>query len=152
MPEGASIVIFTEIVQQFKGKKIKSARGNAKIDMSSFAGQKILDIRSWGKQIFICLENTTIRIHFLMFGSYSVNEQTKPDKSLRLGLDFSNGSIYFYTCSVKVIEGDLDALYDWEADVLSDLWNAARAGKRLKSMPEAMVCDALLDQKEFSGV
>ena len=82
MPEGPSIVIFTEVVQQFKGKKIKSARGNAKIDMSSFAGQKILDIRSWGKQIFICLENTTIRIHFLMFGSYSVNEQTKPDKSL----------------------------------------------------------------------
>ena len=93
MPEGPSIVIFKEAVQQFKGKKIKTACGNARIDIGSFAGQKIQDIRSWGKQIFICLENITIRVHFLMFGSYSINEQTKPDKSLRLGLGFSNGSI-----------------------------------------------------------
>jgi endonuclease-8 len=152
MPEGPSIVIFKEAVQQFKGKKIKTACGNARIDIGSFAGQKIQDIRSWGKQIFICLENITIRVHFLMFGSYSINEQTKPDKSRRLGLVFSNGSVYFYTCSVSVIEGDLDALYDWEADVLSDVWNAARARKKLKSMPETMVCDALLDQQVFSGV
>jgi endonuclease-8 len=87
-----------------------------------------------------------------LFGSYSLDEQTKPDKSLRLHLGFSNGSVYLYTCSVRVIEGDLDALYDWEADVLSDAWNAARAGKKLKAMPQTMVCDALLDQQVFSGV
>ena len=152
MPEGPSIVIFKEAVQQFKGKKIKTALGNAKIDMDSLAGQKIQDIKSWGKQLFICLDNTTIRVHFLMFGSYSINEQTKPDKSLRLCLGLPNGSIYFYTCSVRVIEEGWDALYDWEADVLSDLWNAARARKKLKSMPDTMVCDALLDQQVFSGV
>ena len=152
MPEGPSLVIFKEAVSSFAGKKILEASGNAKIDMNRLRGQKILDIRTWGKQFFICLKETTIRVHFLMFGSYSVGEQTKPAKSLRLALVFSKGAIYFYTCSVKLLEGGVDALYDWEADVMSDKWNPARARKKLKLAPQAKVCDALLDQQIFSGV
>ena len=145
MPEGPSIIILKEAAQRFKGKKIERVSGNASIDISSLKGQKIMDLRS-------CLERTTIRIHFLLFGSYSLDEQTKSDKSLRLGLRFANGALYFYTCSVRIIQGDLDDLYDWEADVMSDAWNASLARKKLKAIPDTMVCDALLDQKIFSGV
>ena len=152
MPEGPSLVIFKEAVQSFIGKKILEARGNAKIDMTLLPKEKILDLRTWGKQFFICLEEITIRVHFLMFGSYSIGEQTKPDKSLRLALLFSKGAIYFYTCSVKLVEGSLDSLYDWEADVMSDKWNPAAARKKLKLIPTTMVCDALLEQQIFSGV
>jgi len=152
MPEGPTIVILKEVVQPFKGKRILHASGNAKIDVGSFEGQKIKEIKSWGKQFFLCLENVNIRIHLLMFGSYSINEQTKPGNSLRLGLQFSNGALYFYTCSVKLIEQDLNELYDWQADVLSDLWNPALARKKLKATSGTMVCDALLDQQIFSGV
>ncbi len=152
MPEGPTLVILKESTLPFVGKKILEARGNAKVDMSTLNRQKILAIRTWGKQFFICLEKTTIRIHLLMFGSYSIGEQTKPDKSLRLGLRFSKGAIYFYTCAVKSLEEDLDTLYDWEADVMSDKWNPAKARKKLKAMPGTMVCDALLDQQVFSGV
>ena len=152
MPEGPSLVILKEVVLPYIGKKILEARGNAKIDMSRLQKKKILHIRTWGKQIFISLKDTTIRIHFLMFGSYGFGEQTKPDKSLRLGLRFSKDAIYFYTCAVKIIEGDLDLLYDWEADVMSDKWNPAKARKKLKAQPGTMICDALLDQQIFSGV
>lgn len=152
MPEGPSLVIFKEIVQSFIGKKITGARGNAKINMDLLPKQKVLDIRTWGKQFFICLPKITIRVHFLMFGSHSIGEQTKPGKSLRLALQFSNGILYLYTCSVKLIEENLETLYDWEADVMSDKWNPAKARKKLKSIPQTMVCDALLDQQIFSGV
>lgn len=152
MPEGPSLVIFKELVLPFKGKKVSSARGNAKIDMSRLAGQKILDFKTWGKQFFICFKNFNVRIHFLMFGSYNINEHTKPEKSLRLLLEFKNGSIALYTCSVRIVEEDLDAIYDWEADVMSDRWNPRKARKKLKAAPEMMVCDALLDQQIFSGV
>jgi endonuclease-8 len=127
MPEGPSLVIFKELILSFKGKKILAARGNAKIDMSRLTNQKVLDIRTWGKQLFICLKDFTIRVHFLMFGSYSINEQTKADKSLRLHLQFRQGSVYLYTCSVKILEGGIDSMYDWEADVMSDIWNPANA-------------------------
>jgi endonuclease VIII len=152
MPEGPSILIVRDSILKFKGKKILDAKGNAKIDMASLLNKKVKDIRSWGKQFFFCLDKFSIRIHFLMFGSYSLDEQTKPAKSLRLELVFPNGSAYFYTCSVKILEENLDDLYDWEADVLSDKWNPTKARKKLKAIPDTMVCDALLDQQIFSGV
>jgi len=152
MPEGPSLIIVKENITPFIGKKIITANGNAKIDYSKLAGKKILDIRTWGKQLFIILKGVTIRIHFLMFGSYSVNEQTRLARSIRLHIAYKKGEIYFYTCAVRELEGDLDTLYDWEADVMSDLWNPSRAKRKLKKMADVMVCDALLDQQVFSGV
>lgn len=152
MPEGPSLVILKELISPFIGKTIVSARGNAKVDMERLRRRRIVDMRTWGKQFFIIVRGMTIRIHFLMFGSYSVNEQTKPDKSLRLHLNFKKGDIYFYTCAIREIEDDLNKLYDWEADVMSDIWNPRKARKKLKEMEDTMVCDALLDQNVFAGV
>src|SRR5687767_7173920 len=121
MPEGPSLVIVKENISPFIGKKIISAKGNARIDMMGLDGKKVLDIRVWGKQLFIVLKHVNIRIHFLMFGSYSVNEQIRPDKSVRLRLQFKNGEIFFYTCAVKELQGDLEKMYDWQADVMSDI-------------------------------
>ena len=152
MPEGPSIIILKELVQPYKGKKILEATGNAKFDKSILVNKKIEDFKSWGKQFFICVKGANIRIHFLLFGSYSVDEQVKPDRSLRLRLRFQKGSIFFYTCAIRIIEGDLNDLYDWEADVLNDNWNPAKARKKLKLIPDTMVCDALLNQDIFAGV
>ena len=130
MPEGPSLLIVKENISPFIGKKIIAADGNAKqVAFNKLTGKKILDIRTWGKQLFIVVKDVTVRIHFLMFGSYSVDEQTRPDRSVRLHLTFKKGEIFFYTCAVKELEGDLDTLYDWEADVLSDYWNPARPGR-----------------------
>ena len=127
MPEGPSILILKELVMPYKGKTIRSVKGNAKIEMDQLINKKILDFRTWGKHFFICTKDSTARIHLLMFGSYSIGTQTKPAKSLRLGIGFTKGAIYFYTCSVIMIKEDLEKLYDWEADVLSDRWNAGKA-------------------------
>lgn len=152
MPEGPTLFILKELIDPLVGKNIIEARGNAKIDMSLLQNRKLENIRIWGKQLFLITKKATVRIHFLMFGSYSIGEQTKPDKSLRLGLRFSKNSVYFYTCAVRLIDGDLDELYDWEADVMSKEWNPAKARKKLKKIPDVLVCDALLNQEIFSGV
>ena len=153
MPEGPSILIIKKLLAPLiKGERILSVSGNAKIDMAQLPDKRVIKLQSWGKHLLICLPDCTIRIHFLLFGTYSVDEQTKPDRSLRLKLKFSKRTIYFYTCSVKLLTGDINLLYDWETDVLSDKWNAAKARKKLKLMPGAMVCDALLDQQVFAGV
>jgi len=153
MPEGPSIFILKElIIPLFKGKKIIKAFGNAKIDMSQLKGQKIMDIRCWGKQLLIFTRGITIRIHLLMFGSYSINENKKPTRSLRLALVVSKHGVFFYTCSVKLLPASVNTLYDWQADVLSDEWDPIKARKKLKAIPKTMICDALLDQQIFSGV
>jgi len=150
MPEGPSIVILKELVASFAKKKILEVSGNTKTDKTGLAGQKILAFRSWGKHFLICLPKLTVRIHFLLFGSYSINEQTKPNP--RLHLKFANGDLYFYTCSVKILTEDPDDIYDWSADVMNDQWDEAKARKKLKAKPGMLVCDALLDQEIFAGV
>ncbi|WP_228390767.1 DNA-formamidopyrimidine glycosylase family protein [Chryseobacterium contaminans] len=152
MPEGPSIILMKENLQKFVGHTVTDASGNAKFDKEIYISQTLREIRTFGKQTYLVFEKTAIRIHLLMFGSYSIDEQTKPDKSLRLALVFSNGALYFYTCSVKPVELEFLSAIDWEADVMSDIWNPKKAENKLKANPKMMVCDALMDQNIFSGV
>jgi len=153
MPEGPSIFILKEAITPLcKKKKIKRAFGNAKIDMAQLIGKEVTDVRCWGKQLLIYTEDAIIRIHLLMFGSYSIDDNNKPARSLRLALEFSKHTIYFYTCSVRLLSKDADQLYDWQADVLNNKWDPLNARKKLKANPNEMVCDVLLDQQIFSGV
>ena len=153
MPEGPSILILKELISPIlKGKKILKATGNAKIYMTQFHGKKVKDIQCWGKQLLIFTDNWIIRVHLLMFGSYSIDKNTKLKRSLRLALKVPGHTIYFYTCSVKLLPIESVKLYDWQADVLSDEWDPLKARKELKATPGTMICDALLDQLIFSGV
>ncbi len=150
MPEGPSIVILKEQVQSFINKKIIQTEGNSKLDIQRLTGKKIIDFKSWGKHFLICFKGFTVRIHFMLFGSYRINEQK--ENAPRLRLIFENGSLNFYACSVKFIEENLDDVYDWPADVMSDEWDPKLAKQKLKLIPGTMVCDALLDQNIFAGV
>ena len=153
MPEGPSLFILREESAGFVGKKITRAEGNTKaLDLERLAGQKVVSMRTFGKQFLIEMPDQAIRIHFLLFGSYRINER-KPDRVPRLSLGFGDGTeINFYACSVRAIDSDLDAAYDWSADVMSPTWNPARARKKLRANPEMLACDALLDQDIFAGV
>ena len=150
MPEGPSIVILKEEVQPFIGKKIVRVEGNSKQDIQRLFEQEIIDFKSWGKHFLICFKEFTVKIHFMLFGSYKINEQK--DRAPRLRLIFNEGEMNFYACSVKFIEGSLDEVYDWTSDVMSDLWNPKAAKEKLKALPDMLVCDALLNQNIFSGV
>lgn len=150
MPEGPSIVILREEVQQFTGKKILEVSGNSSIDIERLKDKTIQEFKTWGKHFLICFEGFTVKIHMLMFGTYRVNErkETQP----RLSLVFSDGEINFYTCSIKILEGDINDIYDWSEDVMNDDWDPKKAKKSLEKIPNEMICDAILDQNIFSGV
>jgi endonuclease-8 len=85
----------------------------------------------------------------MLFGSYRINEER--EMAARLSLNFKKGVLNFYACSVNILEGDLNAIYDWSTDVMSDSWDSKAAGKKLKQKPTMLVCDALLDQNIFAG-
>lgn len=149
MPEGPSLVILRETAAPFEGRTIVRAGGNVRaIDPRALEGQPIVALRSWGKHFLIVLPESTLRIHFLLFGSYRINarKETLP----RLSLEFDDGSeLNFYACAISYV--DL-ATYDWSADVMADEWNPAAARKKLRAAPDTLACDALLDQDIFAGV
>jgi endonuclease VIII len=149
MPEGPSIVILKEAVQSFKGKTVIAASGNTKIEKERMDGKKVIDFKSWGKHFLICFKGFSLRVHFMLFGSYRINERKVTPA--RLSLQFAEGELNFYACSVKFIDEPLDEVYDWTADVMNDDWDPKAAKKKLKAAPDTLACDALLDQNIFAG-
>ena len=150
--EGPSLVILKEELSRFCGKQISHASGLSKINYEQITGRKIKAFKSWGKHFLIVIGNSlAIRVHFLMFGSYRVNERKETEPRLRL--QFENGDeINFYTTAVSLIDEPLDQRYDWSVDVMNEAWDAKKARKKLKQLPDMNVGDALLDQNIFSGV
>jgi len=151
MPEGPSIVILKDEARGLVGRRIVAVEGNTKIAKERLVGERVVALRSWGKHFLVELPTFALRIHFLMFGSYRIDD--RKDVPARLGLRFAEGGEFnVYTCSVRFIDEPLDEIYDWSGDVMSDLWDAAAARRKLRAMPEALACDALLDQNVFAGV
>ncbi len=151
MPEGPSIVILKEATAAFAGRKVLRVSGNSKQDLQRMHGRKVIALRSWGKHFLIEFSGFALRVHFLLFGSYRINERR--EAAPRLSLGFSKGEeLNFYACSLKYVEGDLDDSYDWTADVMADVWNPASARRKLKLKPGTLAADALLDQDVFAGV
>ena len=151
MAEGPSIVILKEKAGVFVGDNILRVEGSTPIDKERLVGQRIQGLRSFGKHFLVEMPGFSLRVHLLMLGSYCINE--RKDKPIKLGLGFANAAeINFYSCAVKFIEEPLQEIYDWRGDVMADQWDAALARKKLRAMPDVLVCDALLNQTIFAGV
>ncbi|RQP07779.1 DNA-formamidopyrimidine glycosylase family protein [Parapedobacter defluvii] len=151
MPEGPSIVILREAVEalHLEGHQIRAVEGNSKIDQYVLLGKTVVSFRSWGKHFLICFKAHTLRVHFLLFGSYRINER-KPSP-VRLSLQFEADELNFYACSVKLFDKPVHEIYDWSGDIMADEWNAAKALEKLKRLPGMLACDALLNQDIFAG-
>ena len=152
MPEGPTIVILAEECAKFRGKLVRQASGNTRVvDPARMVGRKALAIRSWGKHFLVQFSGFALKVHFLLFGSYRIDER-KENASPRLSLEFANGELNLYACSIRYLEGKLEDHYDWRGDVMADEWDPAAARAKLRAMPHTLACDALLDQNVFAGV
>jgi endonuclease VIII len=148
--EGPSLILLSEEVAFLKGREITSVTTTAGIDPADICKQSVKNFLSHGKHFLIVLDRVTIRIHFLMFGSYRINEEKErlPKLSLKFGSDVLN----FYACAVKLLYEDVELLYDWTIDVMSPLWSERKARNVLRKIPHVNVGDALLNQEIFAGV
>jgi endonuclease-8 len=150
MPEGPSIVILKNLLADFRGKRVKEVDGTSRAEIKRLQGKRINDFKSWGKHFLICFDDFTVRIHFLMFGSYTINKQKQVQPKLRLAFS-GDQELNFYACAITFIEQSPDEVYDWSSDVMSKKWNDRVAIAKLKSRPKLLVCDAILDQGIFAG-
>lgn len=152
MPEGPSLVILKEQAARFAGQTIVRADGNVRaIDPARLVGQRIVALHTWGKHFLIETPDIVLRIHFLLFGTYRIDERR--DKQARLSLAMEDGGeMNFYACAIRELaRSEFDA-YDFSADVMADAWDPKKARKKLRAKPDMLACDALLDQDIFAGV
>ncbi|HEU4536670.1 MAG TPA: DNA-formamidopyrimidine glycosylase family protein, partial [Polyangiaceae bacterium] len=142
--EGPSLVILTEELAPFVGRRVVTATGNANLDFARLRRKTLRAATSWGKHLLLEFDDAIVRIHFLMFGSYRIDERR--DREPRLALTFAKGEVNFYTCAARLLgEGERER-YDWSIDVMSPAWDAAAARRRVRGRAGELVCDALMDQ------
>jgi endonuclease-8 len=152
MPEGPSIKILAEEAAGFAGKTIVRAEGNTSADKSRLVGQRIKAVRSWGKHFLLEFEEFSLRIHLLMCGSYRIKSASQtPCRGLVLPSQktLSSSSI---PARCAISKGR------WIKRTTGPPTYSPINGirrprvKKLRAMPHALFCDALLDQAVFSGV
>lgn len=152
MPEGPSLFILKEQTVRFVGQDIVHADGNVKaIEPGRLVGQRIVGLHTWGKHFLIETPALVLRVHFLLFGTYRIDERR--DKPPRLSIGTADGGeMNFYACAIREIDRATFEAYDFSADVMSDSWDPKQARKKLRAQPDMLACDALLDQDIFAGV
>jgi endonuclease-8 len=149
--EGPSIVIACEELKPFLKRPLVSAKGTVALPLAPFKGGRLLRVRSWGKHLLLIFSHTNLRIHFLMFGSYRIDDPRK-NRVPKLLLNYGDSKIYFYSCAIKAQPPGFERDYDWSVDLMSPQWDARQAVARLREKPDRLVCDVLMDQDIFSGL
>lgn len=158
--EGPSLLLASEQLVEFKGRWIKVVSGNSKIGIERLQDKEVCDIFAWGKHLCFQFDEFAMRVHFLLFGTFeavvngeSVTGDYKRAREPRLKLEFENGKISLFNCSIKVFETpDLKSTYDFSMDIMSPHWDSEQAFTRVKEQPEEEIADVLLDQEIFAGV
>ena len=152
--EGPSLYLAARQLQPFKGQTVLSVSGNSKIEKERMLDKRVKSIFSWGKHLVIQFDEFALRTHFMLFGAFeaTVNDSTltgdyRRSYTPRLQLDFENGDIKLFNCSVKFLEtGNARAGYDFTIDIMSPKWDADQALGAVRSRPGAEIADLLLDQ------
>ncbi len=143
--------VIAEELSQLTDEYVTEVSGNSKMQKEQLIGQKILQVFSWGKNLFLQFPEFSLKVHFLMFGSYRFNEER--NMVPRLSLVFSKDTLNLYNCSVKILSNsDVKNLYDKELDIMSENWNLAKVTGLVSSLSQDFICDVLLNQSVFAGV
>ncbi len=144
-------MILAEEARKFVGQSVTQSTGSTKlIDAECFRGRKLTRIRTWGKHFLLCFGKDVIKIHFLMFGSYRIDEE-KAGAPPRLCLKFPNGWISFYSCSIRQLEKPVSQTYDWRVDLMSRAWDEPHVRRLVADQGNTELGDLLLDQNIFAG-
>ena len=150
--EGPSIHNLEKKLQIFLKEKISDAFGNAKFNKEELIGQTLKDIYAFGKKLIIQLDEHVLVCHFLMYGSYRIDEE-RENRVPRLALITKQHSLFFYNCSIKCEKmHNMKEKLALEYDILSENWNIRKIISDIKNNPLETIDDILLDQEIFAGV
>ena len=154
--EGPSLVILREELEPLCGETVLKAEGNTKQPKEKLQGCRLQRVDTWGKQLFLTFaaprsrRPIVTRTHFLMFGSYRINDP-RPERFPRLQLKFKSGVVYFYACSIQFDAEEYLGTLDRRVDLMSNLWDRNHVVRLMSQKEEALLCDLFLEQSVFAG-
>ncbi|MCX8095732.1 MAG: hypothetical protein N3D74_06060 [Caldisericia bacterium] len=147
--EGPGVLLIKEKLSFIRDKIILDVNGNTKENKELLIGKRVLDIKSFGKKLIFEFDDFYLIIHFLMYGSFRINEK-RENKRERLSIVINNSEINFYNTSIKIIKRD-EFYLDQSIDIMSENFDKLKAKNKIKNSKK-IISDILLDQGTFAGV
>ncbi|MDD1660419.1 MAG: hypothetical protein LUQ62_04345 [Methanomicrobiales archaeon] len=150
--EGPGVRRIVEELAHLTGRTVTAAEGSRRIDYGRITGQRLQRVHCIGKLLFLEFPEVSLRIHFLMWGRYRLNDPVE-GKSPRLTLRFDDGSrLDLYTTAVTMLANrEVAQLHDPARDVMDDRWDEDRAIELAREKDNDLICDTLLDQEVLAG-
>jgi endonuclease VIII len=150
--EGPGVRMIVEQLGPLAGRMVTSAGGSSRIDYGKITGQRLRQVHCIGKLLFLRFPRVSIRIHFLMWGRYRLDDPVE-GKSPRLTLQFENGSrLDFYTTAVTLLSNaEVARLHDPALDPMDEHWDEEYSLARARKKADDLICDTLLDQEVLAG-
>ena len=127
----------------------------ATVDLS---GQRVDEVISRGKHLFIRVGPASIHSHLKMDGVWRVTARgrvPKPAHTIRILLETAHIAAAGIDLGILEIldrDSDMDAVAHLGPDLLGEDWNAQTAARNLVADPDRSIADALLDQRVMAGV
>ena len=124
----------------------------ATIDLT---GERVDEVLSRGKHLFIRVGPASIHSHLKMDGSWRISPRGVADHKIRIVL--RAGQVIAAGIDLGVLEildraCDLDAVFHLGPDLLGDDWDPQRAAANLTADPNRPIAATLLDQRVMAGV
>jgi len=118
-------------------------------------GQRVDEVLSRGKHLFIRVGGASIHSHLSMDGSWQIGRVRAAAHKVRIILataDATASGVDLGLLEILDRATDLDAVAHLGPDLLGPDWCAATAAANLRAKPDRAFADALLDQRVMAGV
>ena len=122
------------------------------------SGQRVDEVISRGKHLFIRVGAASIHSHLKMDGAWRITARDripKPAYKIRIRLetpDVAASGIDLGVLEILDRDNDMDVVAHLGPDLLGEDWNAQTAARNLMAEPDRSIADALLDQRVMAGV
>lgn len=158
MPEGDTVWHTAQILNEaLQGKTLTRCDIRVpKFATADLSGQRVVEVISRGKHLFIRTPEFSIHSHLKMEGRWQVNTRPRrPDHKTRIILetaDIQAVGTALGTLEILKRDHDQEPVAHLGPDLLGPDWDAHRAAENLTADPERPLHEALLDQRNLAGV
>lgn len=157
MPEGDTVFrTATKLREALEGKEL--TRCDVRVPRYAavnLAGQKVDEVLSRGKHLFIRVGAASIHSHLKMDGAWIIGRVRAPAYKVRIVLETADSRASGVDLGVlEVLERavDMDAVAHLGPDLLGDDWSAETAAANMMADPSRPLSETLLDQRVMAGV
>lgn len=150
--EGPGVHQIAGELARFCEQYIEDVAGTTSEPIEDLCGETITDVRAVKKRIFFETGDSVLIFHFLLYGSYRVNESQDKEPEVEVVCD--QDTLRLYNCAIDVVDRSSTTFKEYDRpaeDVLSDTFDKERAVKAITES-DRMLADLLLDQSIFGGV